>query len=81
MHIANKIVFSTDVIVVGIVLGPKAATLYGLPAKLFQLAFGLCSVGSNLMFPAFAEHEGSATPNASGGSSSSVSAAASQRRS
>jgi O-antigen/teichoic acid export membrane protein len=59
VHIANKIVFSTDVVVVGIVLGPKAATLYGLPAKLFQLAFGLCSVGANLMFPAFAEHEGS----------------------
>lgn len=59
VHIANKVVFSTDVVVVGIVLGPKAATLYGLPAKLFQLAFGLCSVGANLMFPAFAEHEGS----------------------
>jgi O-antigen/teichoic acid export membrane protein len=59
VNIANKIVFSTDVVVVGIVLGAKAATLYGLSAKLFQLAFGLCSVGANLMFPAFAEHEGS----------------------
>ncbi|HEY7794087.1 MAG TPA: oligosaccharide flippase family protein [Gaiellaceae bacterium] len=58
VHVANKVVFSTDVIVVGIVLGPEAATLYALPAKLFQLGFGLCSVGTTLMFPAFAEHEG-----------------------
>lgn len=59
VHIANKVVFSTDVVVVGIVLGAQAATLYALPAKLFTLAFGLCSVGANLLFPAFAEHEGS----------------------
>jgi O-antigen/teichoic acid export membrane protein len=58
VHLANKVVFSTDVVVVGIVLGPRAATLYAIPAKLFQLAFGLCSVGANLMFPAFAEQEG-----------------------
>lgn len=58
VHIAGKVVFSTDVIVVGIVLGPRAATLYALPAKLFQLGFGLCSVGAQLLFPAFAEHEG-----------------------
>lgn len=58
VHVANKVVLSTDVVVVGIVLGPTAAALYAIPAKLFQLAFGLCSVGANLMFPAFAEHEG-----------------------
>lgn len=58
VHVANKVVLSTDIVVVGIVLGPRAATLYALPAKLFQLAFGLCSVGANLLFPAFAEHEG-----------------------
>ena len=58
VNVANKVVFSTDVIVVGVVLGPRAATLYALPAKLFQLGFGLCTVGSNLLFPAFAEHEG-----------------------
>lgn len=58
IHLANKVVFSTDVVVVGIVLGAEAAALYAVPAKLFQLAFGLCSVGAILMFPAFAEHEG-----------------------
>jgi O-antigen/teichoic acid export membrane protein len=58
VHLANKVVFSTDVVVVGILLGARAAALYAVPAKLFQLAFGLCSVGAILMFPAFAEHEG-----------------------
>jgi O-antigen/teichoic acid export membrane protein len=58
VHVANKVVLSTDVVVVGIVLGAEAATYYGIPAKLFQLAFGLCSVGAQLLFPAFAEQEG-----------------------
>jgi O-antigen/teichoic acid export membrane protein len=59
IHVANKVVFSTDVVVVAIVLGPKAAALYAIPAKLFSLVFGLGSVGTNLLYPAFAEHEGS----------------------
>jgi O-antigen/teichoic acid export membrane protein len=58
LHVANKVVFSTDVVVVGIVLGPVAATIYAIPAKLFQLAFGLSSAATNLLFPAFAEEEG-----------------------
>ncbi|MBA3429001.1 MAG: polysaccharide biosynthesis C-terminal domain-containing protein, partial [Actinobacteria bacterium] len=48
----------TDIVVVGIVLGPEAAALYAIPAKLFTLAFGLGSVGTNLLYPALAEHEG-----------------------
>jgi len=59
LHVANKVVFSTDVVVVGIVLGPVAATIYAIPAKLFQLAFGLSSAATNLLFPALAEYEGS----------------------
>jgi O-antigen/teichoic acid export membrane protein len=58
VHLANKVVFSTDVVVVGLVLGAEATALYAIPAKLFQLAFGLCSVGATLLLPAFAEHEG-----------------------
>jgi len=58
VHVANKVVFATDVVVVGIVLGPRAAALYAIPAKLFSLAFGLGSVGSSLLLPALAEHEG-----------------------
>ncbi len=59
VHVASKVVFSADVIVVGIVLGPIAATFYAIPAKLFTLAFGLSSAATNLTFPAFSEYEGS----------------------
>ena len=58
VHLANKVVFTTDVVVVGIVLGAEAAALYAIPAKLFTLAFGLGSVGTSLLYPALAEHEG-----------------------
>ena len=58
VHIANKIVFSTDVIVVGIVLGAVASGVYAVPAKLFALAFGLGTAVTTLMYPAFAELEG-----------------------
>ena len=58
VHVATKVVFATDVVVVGIVLGAEAAALYAIPAKLFSLAFGLGSVGTSLLYPAFAEQEG-----------------------
>lgn len=58
VHVASKVVFSADVVVVGIVLGARAAALYAIPAKLFSLVFGLGSVGTNLLYPALAEHEG-----------------------
>jgi O-antigen/teichoic acid export membrane protein len=58
VHIAQKIVFSTDVIVVGIVLGSAASGVYGVPAKLFALVFGIGTAVTSLMFPAFAHLEG-----------------------
>jgi O-antigen/teichoic acid export membrane protein len=58
VHIAQKIVFSTDVIVVGIVLGSAASGVYSVPAKLFALVFGIGTAATSLMFPAFAELEG-----------------------
>jgi O-antigen/teichoic acid export membrane protein len=58
VHVAQKIVFSTDVIVVGIVLGSAASGEYSVPAKLFALAFGIGTAVTSLMFPAFAELEG-----------------------
>jgi O-antigen/teichoic acid export membrane protein len=58
VHVAQKIVFSTDVIVVGIVLGSAASGVYSVPAKLFALAFGVGTAATSLMFPAFAELEG-----------------------
>ena len=59
VHIAQKIVFSTDVIVVGIVLGSSASGVYSVPAKLFALVFGIGTAATSLMFPAFAQLEGS----------------------
>jgi O-antigen/teichoic acid export membrane protein len=59
VHVAQKIVFSTDVIVVGIVLGAVATGDYGPAAKLFALAFGIGTGVTSLMLPALAELEGS----------------------
>lgn len=58
IHLAAKVVFSTDVIVVGIVLGPVAAAAYAIPARLFELLFGLGTAGPGLLYPAYAELEG-----------------------
>ena len=58
LHVAAKVVFSADLIIVGMVLGAASAALYALPAKLFALAFGLAAAGTNLLYPAFAELEG-----------------------
>lgn len=63
VHISQKIVFSTDVIVVGIVLGSAASAVYGVPAKLFALVFGIGTAATSLMFPAFAELEGANDPD------------------
>lgn len=62
VHVAQKIVFSTDVIVVGIVLGVGPAAVYGVAAKLFALVFGIGTAATSLMFPAFAELEGADAP-------------------
>jgi O-antigen/teichoic acid export membrane protein len=58
VHVTQKIVFSADVIVVGIVLGVAPAGSYGVAAKLFALVFGIGTAVTSLMFPAFAELEG-----------------------
>lgn len=58
IHVAGKVVFSLDVVIVGIVLGATAAALYGIPAKLFALAFGAGAAATDLLFPVFAELEG-----------------------
>jgi O-antigen/teichoic acid export membrane protein len=58
VHVANKVVFSTDIVVVGIVLGAREAASYAIAARLFELAFGLASVLTSVLYPAFAEYEG-----------------------
>jgi len=58
IHLASKVAYSSDVIVVGIVLGAKAAALYGVPSRIFGLVLGLGSGATDLLYPAFAELEG-----------------------
>jgi O-antigen/teichoic acid export membrane protein len=58
IQIAAKIVSSADVIVVGVILGPAAAALYGIPSRLFGLALSAGTAWTNVLFPAFSELEG-----------------------
>jgi O-antigen/teichoic acid export membrane protein len=60
IHVTARVVFSADVVVVGVALGAAAAAYYAIPAKLFGLAFGLAVAATNLLYPAFAEAEGAA---------------------
>jgi O-antigen/teichoic acid export membrane protein len=60
ISVASKVVLSTDVIVVGIVLGSLAAGLYGIPAKLFALAYGVGLAVTTLLFPLLSQLEGAA---------------------
>ncbi len=62
IHLASKVAYSSDVIVVGIVLGAKAAALYGVPSRIFGLVLGLGSGATDLLYPAFAELEGADDP-------------------
>ena len=58
IHIAAKVVFSSDVIVVAVVLGAKAAAFYGIPASVFGLVVGLGTGATDLLYPALSELEG-----------------------
>jgi O-antigen/teichoic acid export membrane protein len=58
IHLASKVAYSSDVIVVGIVLGAKAAALYGISSRIFGLVLGLGTGATDLLYPAFAELEG-----------------------
>ena len=60
IHLSAKVAYSSDVIVVGIVLGAKAAALYGVPSRIFGLVMGLGTGATDLLYPAFAELEGAA---------------------
>lgn len=60
INVASKVVFSTDVIVIGIVLGIAAAGLYKIPATLFALAYGVGLAVTTLLFPLLSQLEGAA---------------------
>jgi O-antigen/teichoic acid export membrane protein len=59
-HIAAKIVFSADAILIGIFLGARAVALYAVASRLFALGSGVAGTGSDLLLPAYAEAEGRA---------------------
>ena len=58
VHLANKVVFSTDVVVVGIVLGAEPAALYAIPPGSSSSPVS-ASVVTPLLYPALSEYEGS----------------------
>ena len=58
IQFASKVVVSTDVIVVSIIFGSVAAGVYGIPAKLFALAFAVGIASTTLLFPLLSELEG-----------------------
>ena len=57
-HIAGKVLYSADVILIGAVLGAKQVALYGVAARLFGLASGVASTGTDLLLPLQSELEG-----------------------
>jgi O-antigen/teichoic acid export membrane protein len=57
-HVSGKIVYAADVIVIGAVLGARQVALYGVAARLFGLAAGVASTGTDLLLPLQSELEG-----------------------
>ena len=62
IQVASKVVVSTDVIVVGVIFGSVAAGVYGIPAKLFALAYVVGIASTTLLFPLLSELEGRRRP-------------------
>ena len=60
IRIAGRLALSSDVVVVGIIFGAREAAFFAIAAKLWGLAFGLSISGTTLLYPAYAELEGSA---------------------
>ena len=58
IQVASKVVVSTDVIVVGVIFGSVAAGVYGIPAKLFAIAYIVGTASTTLLFPLLSELEG-----------------------
>jgi O-antigen/teichoic acid export membrane protein len=57
-HVAGKIIYSADVIVIGAVLGAKQVALYGVASRLFGLVAGVAATGTDLLLPFQSELEG-----------------------
>ena len=57
-HVAGKVIYSADVIVIGAILGPGSVALYGVSSRLFGLATSVASTGTDMLLPLQSELEG-----------------------
>lgn len=57
-HLSAKVVYSADVLIIGAILGAEQVALYGVAARLFGLAAGVASTGTELLLPMHSEFEG-----------------------
>jgi O-antigen/teichoic acid export membrane protein len=57
-QIAGKVIFSADAILIGIVLGSVPVATYGVALRLFTVAAGIASTGTDVLYPAYSELEG-----------------------
>lgn len=59
-HAANKVVYSADVVVIGMILGPEKVALYAVATRLFALVSRIGQIGTDLLLPLHSELEGRA---------------------
>ena len=65
-HVAGKVVYSADVIVIGTVLGPEKVALYGVATRLFGLAVAVGATGTACCCRSRASSRAVASTTASG---------------
>jgi len=59
-HAAGKVVYSSDIIVIGAILGAEKVALYAVATRLFGLASRVAQIGTELLLPLQSELEGRA---------------------
>ena len=59
-HIGGKVLYSADLILIGMFLGARSVALYAVASRLFALASGVASTGTELLLPLQSELEGRA---------------------
>lgn len=59
-HIAGKVLYSADMILIGAFLGARSVALYAVASRLFALTAGVASTGTELLLPLQSELEGKA---------------------
>lgn len=59
-HLAGKVLYSADVLLIGAIAGARAVAVYAVASRLFGLAAGMASTGTDLLLPFQSELEGRA---------------------